>query len=187
MRYKKIVCAILLFVVSCQPVKKTSSQYFQEDNVAERRVERNKKRYIKLQKKYGNKYPKLFNSDTIWQEIEIPRVDTFYLTDDIIDTTIIVKPYQEVVYIEGESSTVEIIREIEKEVEKWRVRTTIDSFEVIVRDTISISYPVIQTKYIEKISLWQRFLNITWVVIVGLVIVFIIKKIIDSRIKTKSK
>lgn len=187
MRYKKIVCAILLFIVSCQPVKKSSAQYFQEDNVAERRVDRNKRRYIKLEKKYGDKYPELFNSDTIWQEIEIPRIDTFYLSDGIIDTTVIVKPYQKVVYIEGEGGTVEIIREIEKEIEKWRVKTTIDSFEVIVRDTISVSYPVIQTKYIEKMSLWQRLLNITWIVIVALVFTFLIKKIIDSRIKTKSK
>lgn len=150
MRYKKMLCAVLVLFMSCIPIKKSIQDYRLEENKVERKINRNKNKYTKLHNQWNNIYPELFKSDTTWKELVVIKQDTLYLQETLIDTAIYVDKFQDTITIVEEGLTLEIIREFRDTIEKWSIITTLDSFEVIRKDTVKIEYPVIETKYIKS-------------------------------------
>lgn len=162
-------------LTSCHPSEKIVTDY----KKVTRKVERNKRKYIKLHNKWRSTYPSIFNGDTTWKTKDTIIKDILYLSEGIIDTIIDVQLEQEVIFIEKDGAIVEVVRTITDTIENWNISVELDSFEVLRIDTISISYPVIEKIYVEKEKFFTKLQR--WFLIFLVILLFLL--LIRKRVK----
>ncbi len=163
-------------MLGCSPANQIQKAENKVEKKLQRKLDRNKRKYIKLEKKWSSHYPDLFNGDTTWVAMEIPRVDTFYLTGNLIDTTTQVNG-RDTITVEKDGVTTTVIKSYRDTIEHWRIITRMDSFKFIVHDTIRINYPVIETKYVVKSTWLDKVKSILAIMSILLLLVITVRGI----------
>lgn len=151
----KYFIAVLILLSSCSSIKQ-----------AEKKLD-----------KYRDLYPELFDADTIstttFEVIE--RLDTLYITDFQIDTTVLIENRDSIqidtIIVEKQGIRTRVISEKTRTITKYEIETRIDSFmqEVTITDTIFVEKTTIK----EEVNFKHRGIPWWWwlvlILIVGLI------------------